>query len=134
MGLRWVGLPSWVVSCSDRVLRARPASSYNDFIYFDVDDAFAAQGERRFRIAVTYQNAGTATWHLDYSTETNPLVSTPTVTNTGNASEVKTVIFSLSDVSFRNAYAGGTMDFRISNGEGTQDVTIRSVRVMRGGQ
>jgi hypothetical protein len=49
-------------------------------------------------------------------------------------SEVKTVIFSLSDASFRNAYAGGTMDFRISNGEGTQDVTIRSVRVMRGGQ
>ena len=109
-------------------------ASNNDFIYFDVDDAFAAQGERRFRIAVTYQNSGTATWHLDYSTETNAIVSTPTVTNTGNAAEVKTVIFSLSDASFRNAYAGGTMDFRISNGEGTQDVSIRSVRVMRGGQ
>jgi hypothetical protein len=108
-------------------------ASNNYFIYFNVDDAFAAPGEGRFRIAVTYKNTGTATWHLDYSTVTNAIVATPTVTNT-DTPEMKTVIFSLSDASFRNAQAGGTMDFRINNGESSKDVVIYGVRVLRGGQ
>ncbi|HKU15350.1 MAG TPA: ricin-type beta-trefoil lectin domain protein [Steroidobacteraceae bacterium] len=114
--------------------RSTDGTHGNYFIYFDVDDAFATATEGRFRIAVTYKNTGTATWHLDYSTQTNDTVATPTVTNT-NTAEMKTAIFSLSDASFRNAQAGGTMDFRINNGESsTKDVVIYSVRVLRGGQ
>jgi len=102
----------------------------SDYIYFDVVSEFAPPGENQFRIAVTYRDTGTAQWRLQYSTPTTALKDTPSVTNTGTNS-LKTAIFTLSDASFRGAFANG-MDFRIYNG-GASDVTIRTVRVIRGG-
>lgn len=102
----------------------------NNYIYFDVDSRFTPVTEGTFRIAVTYRDTGTASWRLEYSTPTSATVPTPSVTNT-NSGTLKTAIFQLSDASFRGAQAGG-MDFRIYNG-GAADVTVRSVRVIRGG-
>lgn len=102
----------------------------NNYIYFNVDSRFAPTTERAFRIAVTYRDTGTASWRLEYSTATATTVSTPSVTNT-NSGTLKTAVFQLSDASLRGALSGG-MDFRIYNG-GAADVTIRSVRVIRGG-
>jgi hypothetical protein len=104
----------------------------SDYIYFDLNDAFAAQTEHRFRIAVTYQDTGTTSWRLEYNSMTRADAPTPSVTNT-DTDMVKTVIFSLSDAEFDNALTGG-MDFRISNNGNDADVVIRTVRVMRGGQ
>jgi hypothetical protein len=110
--------------------RRTDRASGNNYIYFDVDSGFAPASERRFMIAVTYRDAGTTAWRLEYSTATAANVPTPTVTNT-NTGTLKTAIFTLSDVSFRNAQEDG-MDFRIFNG-GSADVIVRSVRVIRGG-
>ncbi|HEV2780879.1 MAG TPA: RICIN domain-containing protein [Actinophytocola sp.] len=104
-------------------------ASGNDYIYFDVDSRYAPPTERIFKIAVNYRDIGTAQWRLQYSTATTATASTPTVTNT-NSGALKTAIFSLTDASFRGAQLGA-MDFRIYNG-GSTDVTIRSVRVIRG--
>jgi Ricin-type beta-trefoil lectin domain len=110
--------------------RRTDRASGNNYIYFDVDSRFAPATEQQFRIAVTYRDTGTNSWRLEYSTATSAIVATPNVTNT-NSGTLKTAIFQLSDASFRGAQAGG-MDFRIYNG-GAADVTIRSVRVIRGG-
>ncbi|HET9143478.1 RICIN domain-containing protein [Actinophytocola sp.] len=100
----------------------------NDYIYFDVDDRYAPATDRVFRIAVTYRDTGTARWSLQYTTTTGAAASTPAVTNT-NSGALKTAIFSLSDVSFRGAQPN-QMDFRLYNGG--SDITVRSVRVIRG--
>ncbi|MEU4806176.1 RICIN domain-containing protein [Actinosynnema sp. NPDC023587] len=105
-------------------------ASGNDHIYFDVDPRFAPTTERTFRIAVTYRDTGTARWNVQYSTANAAIASTPAVTNTGSGA-VKTAIFTLTDASFRGAQPGG-MDFRVHNG-GSADVTVRSVRLIRGG-
>jgi hypothetical protein len=107
-----------------------PAS---DFMYFDVDSRFAAPSQNRFLIAVTYLDTGNAQWELQYSTPTQNQKSTPKVLNTSPATpQIKTAIFTLSDVSFRGAFGDPThpKDFRIFNG-GSSDVTIRMVRVIR---
>ncbi|MBB5959699.1 hypothetical protein FHS29_006320 [Saccharothrix tamanrassetensis] len=105
-------------------------ASGNDYIYFDVDSRFAPTTERTFRVAVTYRDTGTAKWSLQYSTANTAIVSTPTVTNT-NSGALKTAIFSLSDASFRGAQPTA-MDFRLYNG-GSTDITVRGVRLIRGG-
>jgi hypothetical protein len=102
----------------------------NDYIYFNVDDEFAATTARRFKVAVYYRNVGTASWRVEYSTTSAATVATPSVTNT-NDGTWKTAIFTLTDVALRNAQTGG-MDFRIYNG-GSADVTVGGVRVIRGG-
>jgi hypothetical protein len=104
-------------------------ASGNDYIYFDVDDQFAAMTARRFKVAVYYRNVGTASWRLQYSTASASVVSTPSVTNTDDGTW-KTAVFSLTDAAFRDAQANG-MDFRIYNG-GSADVTVGGVRVIRG--
>jgi hypothetical protein len=104
-------------------------ASGNNYIYFDLEDTFAASTEHRFRIAVTYQDTGTNSWRLDYNSMSRPDAPTPSVTNT-NTNTVKTVIFSLKDASFQNAL--DQRDFRISNLLSNTNVEIRSVRVIRG--
>jgi hypothetical protein len=124
-------LPSDTTPSDTNFAKRTDWASGNQYIYFDVDDAFATTNEHRFRIAVTYQDRGTSSWQLEYSTPTSAVVATPFVTNT-DSKGVKTAIFSLSDASFRNAQTGG-MDFRIWNRGNQADVIIRSVRVLRGG-
>jgi hypothetical protein len=103
-------------------------ASGNDYIYFDVDDQFAAATARRFKVAVYYHDVGTASWRLEYSTGSTATVATPAVTN-ANDGAWKTAIFTLTDATLRNAQNG--MDLRIYNG-GSADVTVGAVRLIRG--
>ena len=107
-------------------------ASGNDYIYFDVDDQFAAASARRFKVVVYYHDVGTANWRLEYSTASAATVATPSVANT-NDNAWKTAIFTLTDAALRNAQpaATGGMDFRLYNG-GTGDVTVGAVRIIRG--
>lgn len=125
------GTNGFCLPATTQFARRTDFASNNDFIYFDVDTAFAAPSEHRFRIAVTYKDTGTTSWRIDYNSIARADAPTPSVTNTAT-NTVKTVIFNLSDAQFQNALPGA-MDFRIWNGGGNADVVIRSVRVIRGG-
>lgn len=106
--------------------RSTDRATGNDFLYFDLDDAFLT-GALDVEVKVTWLDLGTATWTLGYPTA-GGIAETPPVTNTDTGTS-KTATFAIHDASFDGSLPGGT-DFRLWNG-GIEDLEVAFVRVVK---
>jgi hypothetical protein len=107
--------------------RRTDVSSGHRHLYLFVDDAFIVGTAPPFELKVTYIDAGTATWRVEYEGTAGP-AHTATVTNTASDT-VKTATFTVTDA----VLAGGltaSADLRIT-ATGGQDLEVRFVRLVR---
>ncbi len=98
-----------------------------DYLYFFIQDNFVKGSSPNMQIKVTYLDAGTAQWQLQYRT-TSGQISSSSVTNT-NTNTTKTATFDLVNANFNNAMTANA-DFRIFNGA-VHDLEVKFVRVIR---
>ena len=102
-------------------------STAQDYLYFFVQDNFAKDFSPDMQLKVTYLDAGTANWQLQYRNTDNQVIS-ESVQNS-NSNTIKTATFNLVKANFDNGMAGNA-DFRLYNG-GSTDIEIRFVRLIR---
>jgi hypothetical protein len=95
-------------------------------IWFDLDDRFHVTGGCQIKVEIIDDSE--ARWRIEYDAGTATPAWTGTTRGRGDG-KVRTVTFAIPDARFGNALEHG-MDFRIRC-EGSQDVTVRWVRVIR---
>ncbi|WP_165314302.1 GH92 family glycosyl hydrolase [Agromyces protaetiae] len=111
----------------------RTTTGTSNYMYFQVDDLYAAPGNgaRAATVNVTYFDQGTGSWNLHYDsagTTGNPnYKDSPRWTNT-NTNTWKTATFVLPDAEFSNG-ENGNSDFRLNIGIGQQVIGRVSVTV-----
>ena len=115
-------------SNSYEALRTDTATE-NDYIYFNIDDAFIKGGQNKVMIKVTYLDNFASQWGVQYTAPGNGYKDSIQITN-ANDNKWKTVSFTISDAAFDNSQVGG-MDFRIYNGGSGHDIVVRFVRVIK---
>ena len=115
-------------SNSYEALRTDTATG-NDYIYFNIDDAFIKGGQNNVMIKVTYLDNFTGQWGIQYTSPGNGYKDSIQITN-ANDNKWKTVSLTISDAAFDNSQVDG-MDFRIYNGGTGEDLVVRFVRVIK---
>lgn len=107
--------------------RSTDHASGSDYIYFDLDDRFLHRRSDPVDIKVTYLDAGTGPWLIQYA-GVNGLTATPPVTRT-NSGGYMTATVRIEDGYFDDSLAG-SCDFRLFDG-GADDLEVRFVRVVK---
>ncbi len=102
-------------------------SSGQDYLYFFVQDNFAKGLSPNMQLKVTYLDAGSALWQLQYRNNLGQIVS-ENVQNT-NSNTLKTATFDFNQANFANGMTGNA-DFRLYNG-GVSDIEVKFVRLIR---
>ncbi len=97
-----------------------------DSLYFDVDDRFLLASAEPVDLKVTWRDAGSASWTVDYASTSGTSSTAPT-TNAATGAW-KTTTFHLTDATFDGSMPGGS-DFRIHATGG--DVEARFVRLVK---
>jgi hypothetical protein len=100
----------------------------NDYIYFDVNDAFIKGGSHRVQVKVTFLDNFSGNWGLEYDAADGNPTKRVTATAAGDG-KWKTVTFELPDAAFQNRQISN-MDFRLFN-DGQHDLTASFVRVIK---
>lgn len=98
-----------------------------NYFYFFVDDIFALAYRQQWQLKVTFVDAGSSDWWIEYSNGQQLLSSE--VVNRSNSGNTRTASIDLPNAVFSNQLANGA-DFRIFNG-GTEDLEIRFVRLVK---
>ncbi len=102
-------------------------TSGQDYFYFFVDDVFANDPGQQWQLKVTYVDAGSSSWRVEYANSSSLLESDPVPR--ANSGLVKTATIDLPNARFSNGLANQA-DFRIYNG-GSEDLEIRFVRLVK---
>ncbi|MGQ9567272.1 MAG: DNRLRE domain-containing protein [Anaerolineae bacterium] len=111
-------VPAWQVSSAPEgaYTRRTDQATGNPYLYFDVDDRYLYGGQNVVTVTVTYYDAGTDTWELQYDAVGNDYKSAGVVAKTNTGQWLKKV-WVLTDAEFANAQAGGGThvgsDFRL---------------------
>lgn len=128
-------VPLWRVTAAaqGRYARRTDGANGNPYMAFGVDDGYILGGRNTVSVTVTYLDAGTDTWQLQYDAVDDPYAIGLTVRkeNTGQWRQASVV---LSDAHFGNRQEGGPnhpgMDFRLWDAEDGND-TFHLVDVAR---
>ena len=109
--------------------RTRHAQGSN-YMYFDVDDRFAAPYTGSYQLKVTYFDDASTPWVLEYASSDVAAPESPVTVEVPRSASGRwrTVTVPLDGAALRNGIAG--MDFRLFDG-GTDDLTVRFVRLIK---
>ncbi|WP_293647570.1 hypothetical protein [Thiolapillus sp.] len=99
-----------------------------DYLYFFIDDLFAADFQQSWQLKVTFVDQGNSAWWVEYPDSGNRIIASETVSRS-NSGKVKTATIDLPHAFFDNQMANAA-DFRIFNG-GQEDLEVRFVRLIR---